>query len=222
MRDGIKFINGTPLNAAAVQKMIDRSGRRRSPAPPRPTSQSTEIVDNLTLTRHHEAAVGRLAEQPHRPGRRHPAPEQLDSGHRGVPAGSRSAPARSCTGAGTPASVRRRRRTPTTGADAEGKLPYLDEVVFNPIPDSTTRLAALQTGDINVTVTTRNDDIKMLDRRPRPARSRSWRRPGETDENLVLINTTEAADGRHPGAPGHGLRHRPGLARTRSPRPTRR
>ena len=77
--------------------------------------------------------------------------------------------------------------------DADGtQLPYLDEVDFNPIPDATTRLASIKSGDVNVT--TSSDEItirKMLDD-AKAGSIQVVRANGVADDTLVLINTTSA------------------------------
>ncbi len=77
--------------------------------------------------------------------------------------------------------------------DADGnQLPYLDEVDFNPIPDATTRLASIKTGDVNLT--TSSDEVtirKMLDD-AKAGTIQVVRADGVADDTLVLINTTAA------------------------------
>jgi len=77
--------------------------------------------------------------------------------------------------------------------DANGvQLPYLDEVDFNPIPDATTRLASIKSGDVNVT--TSSDEVtirKMLDD-GKAGTIQVVRANGVADDSLVLLNTTVA------------------------------
>ncbi len=90
-------------------------------------------------------------------------------------------------------------RTPDHSFDAtrnlnywRSGLPYLDEVVFKPIPDSSTRIAALQTGDINVTVTSRNDDIAKLTTAAKAGQVQLAASAGPPDTNSLLLNTAKA------------------------------
>jgi len=184
LRENIKFTNGSPLNAAAVKNEIDQFRAAPLTGAAAANIQSTEIVDNLTLTVTMKQPWAAWPNGLTGQGGVIPAPEQLASGKENssrIPIGSGPFMYRSWD---------------TGKFDAvknpdywrEG-LPYLDEVVFTTIPDSTVRTSALQTGDINATVTTRNDDIKKLTDLAEAGSIQIVSSKGETDENMVLINT---------------------------------
>jgi peptide/nickel transport system substrate-binding protein len=187
VRDNIKFINGSPLNAAAVQNEIDQFRAAPLTGAAAANIASTSIVDNLTVkvtmkqpwAAYPNLLTGQAGVIP--------APEQLASGKENssrIPIGSGPFKYQSWD-TGKFDAVK------NPGYWREG-LPYLDEVVFTTIPDSTVRVSALQTGDINATVTTRNDDIKKLTDLAKAGSIQIVSSKGETDENLVLINTEKA------------------------------
>ena len=187
VRDGIKFTDGTPLNAAAVQNEIDQFRAAPLTGAAAANIKSTSLVDNLTvkvtMKQPWAAYPNGLTAQ----GGVIPAPAQLASGTENssrIPIGSGPFMYQSWD---------------TGKFDAvknpnywRAGLPYLDEVVFTTIPDSTVRVSALQTGDINATVTTRNDDIKKMTDLADSGQIQIVASKGETDENLVLINTEKA------------------------------
>jgi len=114
-----------------------------------------------------------------------PAPEQLDSG----PTDSSRIP----IGTGP---FQYKSWVPDQAFDAtknqnywRSGLPYFDEVIFKPIPDSGSRISALQTGDINITVTSRNDDIAKLTQEAKAGNVQMAVSIGGLDTNSVLINT---------------------------------
>ena len=116
------------------------------------------------------------------------APEQLDSGKEQssrVPIGTGPFKYQSWTPDKTVEAV----RNPSYWHPG---LPYLEAVSFRPITDSGSRVTALQAGDINVTITSRNEDIAKLDGLAASGTIRVVRSQGESNENLVLLNTAKA------------------------------
>jgi peptide/nickel transport system substrate-binding protein len=188
LRSGVQFQNNTPLNSAALKKSIDAFAAAALTGAALANVASTKIIDDLTL--------GVLMKQPWAAfpaglsGQAGvvPAPAQLDSGTQDssrIPIGTGPFAYKSWT--------------PDQSFDAtknpnywRSGLPYLDEVVFKPIPDSGTRIAALQTGDINITVTSRNDDIIKLTTAAQAGTLQMAVSVGALDTNSVLINTTKA------------------------------
>ncbi|MGZ4682658.1 MAG: ABC transporter substrate-binding protein [Acidimicrobiales bacterium] len=192
IRDGIKFTNGSPLNAAAVKNEIDLFRAAPLTGAAAANIDSTALVDNLTLTVKMKQPWAAWPNGLTAQGGVIPAPEQLaapPAESSRVPIGSGPFMYRSWdTGQFDAVKNPGYWRKDSSGT----QLPYLDEVVFKTIPDSTVRTSALQTGDINLTVTTRNDDIKKLTDLAKSGSIQIVSSKGETDENLVLINTTKA------------------------------
>jgi len=192
IRDGIKFINGSPVNAAAVQNEIDKFRAAPLTGAAAANIDSTALVDNLTLTVTMKQPWAAWPNGLTGQGGVIPAPEQLAASAEEssrVPIGSGPFKYRSWSG-GTFDAVK---NPDYWRKDSSGtQLPYLDEVVFKTIPDSNQRVNALQTGDINITVTTRNDDIKKLTDLAKAGSLQVVASKGETDENLVLLNTSKA------------------------------
>jgi peptide/nickel transport system substrate-binding protein len=187
LRDGIKFTNGSPLNAAAVQNEIDLFRAAALTGAAFANIESTAIVDNLTLTVTMKQPWAAWPNSLTAQAGVIPAPEQLaappEESSR-VPIGSGPFMYRSWDGGEFDAV-----KNPNYW---RAGLPYLDEVVFKAIPDSAVRVSALQAGNINVLVTTRNDDIKKLTDLAQQGTIQIVSSKGETDENMVLINTSKA------------------------------
>ncbi len=191
VRDGIKFTNGSPMNAAAVQNELDLFRAAPLTGAAAANIESTAIVDNLTLTVTMKQPWAAWPNSLTAQGGVIPAPEQLaappEESSR-VPIGSGPFMYRSWSGGEFDAV----KNPDYWRKDSSGtQLPYLDEVLFKTIPDSSVRVSALQAGNINVTVTTRNDDIKKLTDMAKAGEIQIVASKGETDENMVLINTTK-------------------------------
>jgi peptide/nickel transport system substrate-binding protein len=188
VRSGVQFHDGTPLNAAAVKKSVDAFAAAPLTGAAFADVASTKIIDDLTLG----VMMKRpWAAFPYSLGGQAgvvPAPAQLDSGTESssrIPIGTGPFVFKSWS--------------PDKSFDAtrnssywRSGLPYLDEVVFKPIPDSSSRIAALQTGDINVTVTSRNDDIAKLTTAAEAGQVQLAASTGPPDTNSVLLNTAKA------------------------------
>ncbi len=187
LRSGVQFHNGAPLNSAALKKSIDAFAAAPLTGAAFANVGSTKIIDDLTL--------GVMMKQPWAAfpyglsGQAGvvPAPAQLDSG--------KTDSSRIPIGTGP---FQYKNWTPDQSFDAtknanywRSGLPHLDEVVFKPIPDSGTRISALQTGDINLTVTSRNEDIAKLTTAAKAGQLQLAVSVGALDTNSILINTTK-------------------------------
>ena len=188
LRSGVQFHDGSPLNSAALKKSMDAFAAAPLTGAASANIKSIKIIDDLT--------VGVTMKQPwatfpyNLAGQAGvvPAPAQLDSGTQDS--------SRKPIGTGP---FVFKSWTPDQSFDAtknpnywRSGLPYLDEVVFKPIPDSGSRVSALSTGDINVTVTSRNDDITKLTQEAKDGQVQLAVSVGALDTNSVLINTTKA------------------------------
>ena len=77
-------------------------------------------------------------------------------------------------------------------SDDQGrKLPYLDEVRFRPVPDETTRLASLRTGDLDITQTNAPSTVAgfLSDPSTVPAGINVLTDASESDEFHAVLNT---------------------------------
>lgn len=157
LRSGVTFHNGEPLTADAVKQTMDGHLASALTAPALEPLDSVEVVDDLTakfiMNTPWAAFPVTLTGQPGYV----VAPEQLtspDASQVAIGTGpfmqEEWTPDRQWVGKKNPDYWR------------EG-LPYLDEVVFQPIPDNQTRYNSIQTGDINLTHTT--DDQLIVDAR---------------------------------------------------------
>ncbi len=140
MRDGIKFINGSPLNAAAVQNEIDKFRAAALTGAAFANIDSTALVDNLTLTVTMKLPWAAFPNSLTAQAGVIPAPEQLAASAEEssrVPIGTGPFMYRSWDGGKFDAV-----KNPNYWRkDASGnQLPYLDEVTFQSIPDSTVRV----------------------------------------------------------------------------------
>ncbi len=76
--------------------------------------------------------------------------------------------------------------------DANGvQLPYLDAVEFRPLPDATTRSAALRSGDVQMIHTTNPTEIEALDADARAGKVQIVFDRGEREENFFMLNTSK-------------------------------
>lgn len=154
LQKGVRFHDGAPFNAAAVKFNIDRVKDPNQNAPSRSlldTIASVSVIDELTVgVQLTEPSVGIFATLADFPGLMvsPKAVEKWGRDYAGHP-----------TGTGPFIFVEwirdQRlvvRRNPNYWLrDASGnQLPYLDRVVFRPIPDPQAKLTALQTGQVDV------------------------------------------------------------------------
>lgn len=195
VRSGITFHNGEALNSAAIEKFL--TAFKASPltgAAARPI-ESTEIVDDLTVRLHMSQPWASFPANLTAQGGTIPAPSTITVG------ATNDTAARTPVGTGPfvfkswepDKSFQVTKYGGYWRKDASGtQLPYLDEVDFDPIPDATTRLASIKTGDANVTTSSDETTIrKMLDD-GKAGTIQVVRANGVADDTLVLINTTSA------------------------------
>jgi len=77
--------------------------------------------------------------------------------------------------------------------DAKGtKLPYLDSIEFRPVVDPQTRVSALLSGDLNMTVVSEWGSINRLRSESASGNAQIVYDRGESEEALLLINTSKA------------------------------
>ncbi len=183
LRPGITFHDGTPLDATAVKRNIDghlssvlTGGAFRG-------LQSPEVVDDLTLILRTDfpwsALPGLLASQ----GGYIAAPSQLDA-----PDGAPQEP----VGTGPFTLESRTLDESTTFVRNEDYwrdgFPYLDSVTFRIIPDPTTRVQALRSGELDIVGRINESDIAEL----RDSDDFSLvEDTADSDELMVMVNLAE-------------------------------
>lgn len=186
VRSGVTFHNGTPLTSDAVKKVMDGHLASALTAPALEPIESVDIVDDLTvkfvMSTPWAAFPVTLSGQTGYV----PAPEQLDG------------PEASQVAIGTGPFVQEewtpdRQWVGSKNADYwRDGLPYLDEVIFQPIPDNQTRYNSIQTGDINLTHTT-DDQLILSARDAAAAGSQQIVEDGSGgEETFVMLNTMVA------------------------------
>jgi peptide/nickel transport system substrate-binding protein len=188
LREGVSFHDGTPLNSAALKKSIDTFAAAALTGAAFANVASTKTIDDLTVAVTMKQSWATFPDGLSGQAGVVPAPAQLDSGATNssrLPIGTGPFVYKSWV--------------PDQSFDAvknpkywRAGLPHFEEVIFKPIPDASTRLAALQTGDINLTVTSRNADIAKLTPKAKAGDLQMAVSVGALDTNSVLINTTKA------------------------------
>jgi ABC-type transport system substrate-binding protein len=183
VRSGVTFHNGEPLTADAVKQTMDGHLASALTAPALEPIASVEVVDELTakfvMNTPWAVFPVTLTGQPGYI----PAPEQLTS-----PDASQVA-----IGTGpfmqedwTPDRQWVGTKNPNYWRDG---LPYLDEVIYQPIPDNQTRYNSIQTGDINLTHTT-DDQLILSAREAAEAGDEQIVEDGSSgEETFVMLNT---------------------------------
>lgn len=164
LRAGVKFHDGTDLNAAVLKTIFDEY----LTIPEANTAGSLagvtmEVVDELTveyrLDEPNSAFLDVLTGAPGWPfsveaAKKHGA----DAGSR--PVGTGPFVFKSWT---RDSELRVERNADYWRTDADGnQLPYLDAVVFKPIPDETTRVATLRSGGADIVHTLRQSTVREL------------------------------------------------------------
>jgi peptide/nickel transport system substrate-binding protein len=187
LRPNVTFHDGTPLNAAALEKfMVAFKASTLTGAAYRPISGFSQVDDltlHVTMSQPWATFPFTLTGQAGLV----PAPSQLDNKADGTrkPVGTGPFVFKSWT--------------PDKSFDAtknpnywRSGLPYLNEVEFKPIPDAQTRYSAVRTGDTNVAVTSAEKTIRKMLEDAKSGSMQVVRSVGATDSNLVLINVTKA------------------------------
>jgi ABC-type transport system substrate-binding protein len=186
LRPDISFHNGEPLNAAAVEKLLEAHKASALTAPALEPVESIDVVEGddlrvrVTMNQPWSVFPVVLTGQPGYVA----APEQLDAGEQA-----------SLRAIGTGPFIQDewvpdREFVATRNPDywREG-LPYLEEVTFLPIPDVQTRMDTLETGGLNITATT--DDQEIVNARDdAEAGDLQLIEDGSSgEETLVMLNT---------------------------------
>lgn len=188
LRSGIKFHNGRPLDAAAVKKMVEgfRASALTGPAV-RPI-ESADVVDDLTVRVNMSTPWANFPVVLTAQGAAVPAPETIDD-----PDGGKRP-------IGTGPFVFKEwipndrivfERNPNYWMrDADGnQLPYLDEVVFRPLPDAGARVKALQAGDVNMMIDNHTEQMHLLQEQAQAGRLQYLPDNGEKEEVFIMLNT---------------------------------
>jgi peptide/nickel transport system substrate-binding protein len=197
VRSGITFHDGEALNASSIQKFFQAlKASNLTGAVARPLQDNMEILDGgMTLRLHMSQPWAAFPSNLTTQAGMIPAPSTINVGS--------TSDAATRTPVGTGPFVFKTWQPDKVFAatknagywrkDASGSaLPYLDEVDFTPIPDATTRLAGIKSGDVNLT--TSSDEItirKMLDD-GKAGTIQVVRSAGVSDNTLLLLNTTAA------------------------------
>jgi ABC-type transport system substrate-binding protein len=183
LRPGIKFHNGEPLNADAVVLHFDRLKKSFLTGQAFTPMQRWEKVDDLTVKVSMSTPWSTFPYYLSRQGGFIPAPAQYnapDAERTGKPIGTGPYMFKEW--------VRDDHLTVVKNPNYWRRgLPYLDEITFRPIPDQQVRLAAVQSGDVQVMMT--SDDQSIIAAR----KDKSLRiREEKTDEPaFFMINTAK-------------------------------
>lgn len=199
LRPNVKFHNGQPLNAAALVKSV--TALKASPltgAAAKPIVKAEPVDDlsvKLTMDQPWAVFPSVLTAQAGVV----PAPAMLDDAANG---------SRNPVGTGpfkfqdwTPdksLSVTRNESYWRQG------LPYLDSVEFRPLPDSNSRYGSLQSGDVQVLISSQESTIQRMLDDAKDGKFQVVRSIGNNDVTMVLFNTS--------APPFDDLRARQGLA----------
>jgi peptide/nickel transport system substrate-binding protein len=187
LRPNIVFHDGEPLNAAAVKKSMDAVKASPLTGAAFAAIDKIDQVDDLTLRIHMNQAwsafpyalatqVGFVA-----------APKQLDDKANGAshPIG---------TGPFAFKSWDRDNRLVVEKNTHYWRpgYPYVDGVEFRPIVDTTSRLNSLQSGDINLMITSAEPTIKRMQDLAQQGQIQLVHSKGNNDLSMVLLNVTAA------------------------------
>jgi ABC-type transport system substrate-binding protein len=187
LRPNINFSDGEPLNAAAVKKSMDAVKASPLTGAAFAAIDTIEQRDNLTLRVHMNqpwsaflyALVGQIGFIA--------APKQLDDKTNGPshPIG---------TGPFILDSWERDNRLVVHKNPNYWRpgLPYLDGVEFRPIVDTNARLNSLQTGDINMMITSDNQTIKKMEDLGQQGQIQLVHSEGNNDLSMVMMNVSSA------------------------------
>lgn len=183
LRPDITFHNGDPLNADAVAQLLTAHSESALTAPALEPVESIDVVDDLTvrLTMNQPWAVFPvvLTGQPGYVA----APAQLESDQAAQQA------------IGTGPFIQKewvpdRQFVATKNPDywREG-LPYLEQVTFLPIPDVQTRLDTLETGGLNITATTDDQEIVNAREEAADGELQLIEDGSSGEETFIMLNT---------------------------------
>ena len=193
LREGVMFSDGTPVDGAAVAKSLNTV--RKDPL----TGAALANMASVTATSATSVTI-----QTTDPWASLPAILTTQVGFIVAPAQLDAAPpanTRQPIGSGPFIQkewVPDNRWTGTKNADywrsddKGNKLPYLDSVEFRPIVDPQARVNALLSGDINMMHTTDWPAINKLQSEAQAGNIQFVTDPTETEESMVLFNTSKA------------------------------
>ena len=191
LRPGVRYHDGTPFDAAAYAKAVDAFMTSPLTGPAAQMLVGATVVDPLTL---------RIDMR--RPWVAYPVVLTGQAGY--IPAPATLADpqgTRRPIGTGpfrfkewvTDSKLVLVRNPDYWRTDAAGApLPYLDEVEFRPITDNQSRLAALQSGDLDVMVTTQPSQVAQLQDLARSGDFQVVVDEGSQDQTFVMLNNQKA------------------------------
>jgi len=185
LRAGVKFHNGQDLDAAAVQKFFTMfkasplTGRAASPI------ETMEILDPLTLRVNMNQAWSTFPAFLTAQGGVVPAPAQLDNKTDGPRNPIGTGPF--IFGQWIPDKSFTANKNPNYWYKG---YPLLESVEFRPIPDTGTRYAALKADDIDLMITSRENEIRKMLEDAKNGELQVTRSTGDNDVNMILINTS--------------------------------
>ena len=189
LRPGMKFHDGTPVNAAALKKQFDAFKASTLTGPALRLYDSSEVIDDLTVVSHLNAPWASLPNVLTGQGGALVSPATLDDPDGGRhPIGSGPFKFKEWT---TDDHLTVVRNDQYWMKDKAGRqLPYLDEVVFKPIPEAQARVSSFEAGDFDII----HDDHPIQQARlaERAANGESQYVPdlGHKEKNFILLNAS--------------------------------
>jgi peptide/nickel transport system substrate-binding protein len=184
LRPGIAFHDGSPLDAAAVKVNLDGSARSPLTGPNLFNMVGTRVIDSLTLQVtmttpwvpfpiYLTGQVGYMA-----------APKQLaDTSGRARPIGTGPFVFREWLPGDHFTAVR-------NPAYWRPGLPYLDAVIYRPIPDPRSRASSLEAGDVDVMHSSDTQNVADFLHNPAYGQVDDLDSPlGEPDQLFIMLNT---------------------------------
>jgi peptide/nickel transport system substrate-binding protein len=185
LRPNVKFHDGSPLNATAVKKSVEKF--KASPltgAAAKPIDK-VEPVDDLTLKFIMNQAWAVFPSSLTGQGGVIPAPAMLDN-----PEGSRHPVGTGPFVFQTWTPDKSLSVTKNASYWRQG-LPYLDAVEFRPLPDASSRYNSLLSHDIQLTVSSSEDIIKRMLADSKDGKIQTVRSIGNNDLSLILLNASK-------------------------------
>ena len=192
VRPNIKFHDGTPLTGAAITTMFNAhlASALTKPvlAPISKVETTGELTSQITMKTPWVTFEYSLTSQVGMV----PAPSMFDSAGKATDA-SQKAP----VGTGpfvyqswTPDQSFKASKNPNYWRQG---LPYLNSIEFRPIPDSSTRSSALQTGDINMMHTSDFTQVVKFRQLAKDGQAQIVEDNGEGEEDFLMVNTQDPA-----------------------------
>lgn len=187
LRPGIRFHDGTELDAAAVKTVLDAREKSVLTGPAFALVESVETTGDLTVVVRMNgpwaafpvALTGQAGVVP--------APSQLaspDSSRRPVGTG----PFRFVEWVPDNRLVVERNPDYWVRDEAGNRMPYLDRIEFRPIPDDLARAAAVSTGDVDIAHTTAVPSIKRFREMAAAGELQYVEQRGDTETTFVQMN----------------------------------